>query len=166
MRAERFRRRKSRWFIVGRRMGLLAALALGLALACILDWYMSQRPDATVPLQSISGRSPGSSTPADPLLASKDLLPLAVHGEPSKRVVYPYSVIPGGIHSIQELKNAIAKDSVVSAHYATFRLAHARIIRLDRERSMHVSYRLGDQVYWTKRELKLAKGETLVTDGV
>jgi hypothetical protein len=166
MRAERFRRRKSRWLIVGKRMRLLATLALGLAFACFLDWYMSERPHATAPLQSISSGSPGSSTPADPLLISKSLLPLAVHGEPSGRVVYPYSVIPGGIHSIQELKNAIAKDSVVSSHYATFRLANARFIRLDRERSMHVSYRLGDQVYWTKRELKLAKGETLVTDGV
>jgi hypothetical protein len=166
MRAEHFKRRKSRWFIVGRRMGWLITLALVLALACLIDWFELQRYHAAAPLQSISSSSSGASASADPLLASKGILPAAVHGERSGRVVYPYSVIPGGIQSIQELKNAIAKDPVVSEHYATFRLADARIIRLDRERSMHVSYRRDNHVYWTKLELKLAKGETLVTDGV
>ena len=147
-------------------MEWLATLALGLALACFLDWFMSQRRVLIVPPQPISSGSPGASAPTDPLPVSNGILPLAVQEERSAKVVYPYSIIPGGIQSIQELKNAIAKDSVVSAHYATFHLERARIIRLDRERSMHVSYRLGNQVYWTKRELKLAKGETLVTDGV
>jgi hypothetical protein len=81
------------------------------------------------------------------------------------KVVYPYSVIPGGVHSIEDLKNAIAKDSVVSAQYAAFHLERARIIQLDRDRTMHVSYRRGDDLFWTQRELKLAKGETLITDG-
>ena len=166
MRAEHFRKKRPRWFRVGQGMRWLTILALVLALACSVDWFMSQRRHAAIPLQSISSSNTGASAPTDPMRASKSILPLADHEERSKRIVYPYSIIPGGIRSVQELKNAIAKDSVVSAHYATFHLAHARIIRLDRERSMHVSYRLGDQVYWTKRELKLAKGETLITDGV
>ena len=82
------------------------------------------------------------------------------------RVVYPFSVVPGGVKSVEELKNAIASDAVVSTDYAAFDLSNARIIRLDRDRSVHVSYRLGSQVYWTKEELKLDKGETLITDGV
>jgi hypothetical protein len=31
---------------------------------------------------------------------------------------------------------------------------------------MHVSYRLGNEVFWTNRELTVKKGETLITDGV
>jgi hypothetical protein len=81
------------------------------------------------------------------------------------RHLYPYSVIPGGVKSVQELRNAIHYDSVVAAHYAGFDVARARITRLDRDRTVYVSYRLGSAVFWTKRPLKLVKGETLVTDG-
>jgi len=82
-----------------------------------------------------------------------------------KRRVFPYSVIPGGVDSTQELQNAVAHDGVVLRHYADFDLSRARIIRLDRDREMYVSYRLGDHVYWTKKKLKLRKGESVVTDG-
>ena len=166
MRPEHFKRRKTPWFIVGQTTRWLAILASVLVLACLIDWFVSQRNQPAAPSQPPSSSSSRARSSAEPLQASRDVLPPAVHGERSGRVVYPYSVIPGGIQSIQDLKNAIAKDPVVSAHYATFRLEHARIIRLDRERSMHVSYRLDNQVYWTKRELKFLKGETLVTDGV
>ncbi len=165
MRAEHFRRQKARWFNVGWRTRWLAILASVLALACVFDWYASQHRHAVPSLQTISNSNSGASAPTEPLLDSKGILPLAVHAERSRKVLYPYSVIPGGVQSVEELKNAIAKDPVASAEYAGFRLEHARIIRLDRERSMHVSYRLGDRVYWTKGELTLAKGETLITDG-
>ncbi len=82
-----------------------------------------------------------------------------------KRRVFPYSVIPGGVESTQELRNAVAHDGVVLRHYADFDLSRARIIRLDRDREMYVSYRLGDHVYWTKKKLKLRKGESVITDG-
>jgi hypothetical protein len=81
------------------------------------------------------------------------------------RHLYPYSVIPGGVESVQELRNAIAHDPVVTAHYAGFDVARARITRLDRDRTVYVSYRLGSNVFWTRRPLRLLKGETLVTDG-
>ncbi|HVA95420.1 MAG TPA: hypothetical protein VNI36_11025 [Candidatus Dormibacteraeota bacterium] len=63
------------------------------------------------------------------------------------------------------MRNAIASDPVVARHYARFDLSRARMIRLDRDRLMHVSYRIGDQIYWTKRALQLKKGEILITDG-
>jgi hypothetical protein len=146
---------------MGRRMRGLVALALVLALACVIDWLVSHRHHAAVMQSSHTGASAATRS----LLASNDTLPLAGHAERSLKVIYPYSVIPGGVHSIKELKAAIAKDPVVSAHYAAFHLENARMIRLDRARTMHVSYRRGDEVFWTKRELKLAKGETLITDG-
>jgi hypothetical protein len=82
------------------------------------------------------------------------------------RPMYPYSVIPGGVESGAELKNAVFRDPVVAGHYADFDLSKARIVRLDRDRAVYVSYRLGDRVYWTKKTLRLFKGETLISDGV
>lgn len=167
MRAEHFRRRRRRWFNVGRWEGRLATLASVLALVCFADWFASQEHHTIVAPQSPpSSHSNAGAADTLPFAVSRLAVPSAVGGTRIERIVYPYSVIPGGIRSVQELKNAIAKDSVVSAHYAAFHLADARIIKLNRELSVHVSYRLGDQVYWTKRELKLAKGETLITDGV
>jgi hypothetical protein len=82
------------------------------------------------------------------------------------RPMYPYSVIPGGVESAQELKYAVFHDPVVAGHYGDFDLTKARIVHLDRERAVYVSYRLGDRVFWTKKTLKLFKGETLISDGV
>jgi hypothetical protein len=81
------------------------------------------------------------------------------------RPIYPYSVVPGGIKDARELKWAADHDPVVAAHYAGFDYDHARIVRLVLERTAFVSYRIGNKVYWTRRRVKLKKGETLLTDG-
>jgi hypothetical protein len=154
MRPEHFRKQEARRIKAGRRMRQLAILALVLVLACAVDWFVSQRQPAAAFVQS---GNKVASAPTELLMEAR--------AERSGKVIFPYSVIPGGVHSIEELKNAIAKDPVVSAHYAAFHLESGRIIRLDRPRTVHVSYRRGDDVLWTLRELKLAKGETLITDG-
>lgn len=82
------------------------------------------------------------------------------------RAVYPYSVIPGGVRNAAELSDAIAHDPVVAAHYSDFRIPNLQVVQLDRARLLHVSYRIGDHVYWTKVRMNLAKGETVLTDGV
>jgi hypothetical protein len=79
--------------------------------------------------------------------------------------LFPYSIIPGGAHSAKELRNAVAHDAVVASHYADFDLEKARIVRLDRDRTVYVSYRLGDRVYWTTKKLTLLRGEKIITDG-
>ena len=84
----------------------------------------------------------------------------------SRRIVYPYSVVPGGIHSSEGLRQAVSRDPVVGLHYSHFNLARIRVARLKTARSAYVSYRIGNQVYWTRRKLKLAKGEEVITDGV
>jgi hypothetical protein len=81
------------------------------------------------------------------------------------RHVLPYSVIPGGVSSAEELTNALLHDPLVADHYAEFDAAKARRIRLDRDRAVYVSYRLGHHIYWTSRKLTLLKGETVLTDG-
>lgn len=77
----------------------------------------------------------------------------------------PYSVIPGGVGNAEELKNAIANDPVTARHYTDFDAAKAQVVRLDRNRSVYVSYRLGNRVYWTSHRLTMLKGETIITDG-
>lgn len=83
----------------------------------------------------------------------------------SWRPVYPYSIIPGGVVSAAELRSAVAHDPVVAAHYAAFDLANARVVQVKEARSVYISYRRGDDVFWTSKKLRLAAGETLITDG-
>lgn len=136
------------------------------ALACSAYWFAwrsSHSPDPSS-AEISSGASRNSSTDSSPD-SSKTRADVANRRQ-SARTVYPYSIVPGGVRSVAELKAAIATDAVVSAEYSGFHLEDARVIRLDHDRSVHVSYRVGDRVFWTRRELKLAKGETLITDGV
>jgi hypothetical protein len=81
------------------------------------------------------------------------------------RMVFPYSIIPGGADSAQELRHAVAMDPVVAEHYSDFDLAAVRRITLGARQLMYVSYRIGNNVFWTKRRLTLPKGETILTDG-
>lgn len=82
-----------------------------------------------------------------------------------KRPVYPYSIVPGGVRNAAELKWAAEHDPVVAAHYAGFDYDHARVVRLVLAQTAYVSYRIGNKVYWTRRRIKLKKGETVITDG-
>jgi len=81
------------------------------------------------------------------------------------RTVYPYSVVPGGVKDVAELKWAAQHDPVVAAHYAGFDYDHARVVRLVLARTAYVSYRIGNKVYWTRHRVSLKKGEEVITDG-
>ena len=81
------------------------------------------------------------------------------------RPVYPYSVVPGGVKDGHELKWAVQHDPVVASHYAGFDYDHARIVRLVLARTVYVSYRIGNKIYWTRHRVSLKKGESLITDG-
>lgn len=78
---------------------------------------------------------------------------------------YPYSVIPGGVRSVDEFRQAISTDSQVAAHYADFDYTRTRIFTLDRDSVYYVSYRLESGVFWTTERIFVRRGETLVTDG-
>ena len=95
------------------------------------------------------------------LATQKEILRLDMEG----RTNYKYSVIPGGVRSVQELKWYAEHDPVVKAHYAGFDYDHARMVRLVLARTAYVSYRIGNKVYWTRHRVSLKKGETVITDG-
>jgi hypothetical protein len=110
---------------------------------------------------------------SSPILASANLslTTLAQQAAPTvrfaqaQRVVYPYSVIPGGVRTPQELRDASNRDGVVAAHYAGFDFGKASVIQLKEAKLVYVSYRIGDKVFWTRKRLSLHVGEKLITDG-
>lgn len=102
------------------------------------------------------------STPAPPR-PSDPVLPVSASA--NLRFFYQYSVIPGGIQSADELREAVADDSVVADHYSDFGLKHVNFVTLGRDQAFYVSYRLPSGVFWTSRPMLLHRGETLVTDG-
>ena len=83
----------------------------------------------------------------------------------AQRPVYPYSIVPGGIQSGEELRRVIEHDSVVASHYAGFDYRHARVIELTEPKLVYLSYRMGNKVFWTHKQITLRKGEKLITDG-
>lgn len=81
------------------------------------------------------------------------------------RKVYPYSVIPGGAYSPDELTLARRVDRVVAAHYADFDGSATAVRTLPEKEFLYVSYRKGDRVYWTTDKRRIPKGEAVLTDG-
>lgn len=81
-----------------------------------------------------------------------------------KRKVYPYSIVPGGAENLHEAKLAMS-DVAVKAHYAAFNLNQLRQEKLAGDVTGYVSYRWGDQIYWTSKKITLHAGETVFTDG-
>ena len=149
-----------------KRQKMLAALAvMGVAVGVA----GTMMPDlgnlrADLPVQDAPAMAPGSYfRPAGAAHAVNAAPPVA--RETAVRKVYPYSIVPGGVRDAAELARVIRTDFVVATHYAGFDVANARAVTVTKVRAVYVSYRKGDQVYWTKKKLMLAEGETLLTDG-
>jgi len=135
-----------------RRLGALAVLTLG----SILVWI---------------ALSPGDYNPIFPAYTSSFLSvgsqdgPQVSLDRNDARAIYPYSVIPGGVESATELRDSVTHDPVVAEHYEDFDVAKARVVRLNQDRLLYVSYRIANRVFWSKKRLTLPKGETVITDG-
>ncbi|MFN0105061.1 MAG: PEP-CTERM sorting domain-containing protein [Bryobacteraceae bacterium] len=84
---------------------------------------------------------------------------------PGKRLVYPWSVVAGGVDSPLAMRQAIQDDPVVESHYAGLNPAKFRAESLSAKRQGYVSYRIRDKVYWTRRLVTLQAGETILSDG-
>jgi hypothetical protein len=86
-------------------------------------------------------------------------------GQGKARRVYPYSIVPGGVTDRAELARVLKTDKVAAAHYAGFQVDRVKPVTVAKARAVYVSYRKGDQVYWTSKKVMLAEGETLLSDG-
>jgi hypothetical protein len=81
------------------------------------------------------------------------------------RPVYPYSIVPGGVHDPKELERVFEHDPVVASHYRDFDFRRARVVQLTQDKTVYVSYRIGAHVYWTTKRVLLRRGEKVITDG-
>lgn len=137
------------------------SLVLGLLSLQFFFWTSSPSAPSVNSISNVLAES--SSSPLYGEWSEADSSPPAkLHAD---HPVYPYSVIPGGAHSGRELLEAAQREPVVAAHYAGFTVRNARVIRLANDRQAYVSYRLGNQIYWTKKKVTLHKGEILLSDG-
>jgi len=89
------------------------------------------------------------------------------HTSPAQpaRPVYPYSVVPGGVHDPKELEQAFEHDPVLASHYRGFDFRRARVVELAADRTVYVSYRIAGHVYWTTKKVMIHRGEKVITDG-
>jgi hypothetical protein len=81
------------------------------------------------------------------------------------RTVYPYSIVPGGADNLDEAKRAM-RDPIMKAHFAVFDLTKLRQVKLTKNLTGYVSYRFGEQIYWTSEPVTIRAGETVFTDGI
>ena len=100
----------------------------------------------------------------------QELLSASQSSKPAKYAqripgVYPYSVIPGGVKDLGDLHYAALRDYVVRRHYRHFDFKNARLVRLPETREVFLSYRIRDTVFWTRKRVRLHRGELLLTDG-
>ncbi len=83
----------------------------------------------------------------------------------NSHVVYPYSVVPGGVQSPDDLEQAAAHDPLVAQHYSGFDYQHAKVIEVQQPALVYLSYRLHNRIYWTSKRIRLHRGEKLISDG-
>jgi hypothetical protein len=137
-------------------------LMLLLAATAAVTWqFARQRPIATVSSRSSVSPLTAQDVPANPT-DSLDRLNMASR---PVRPAYPYSIIPGGVGSAQELRQIAEHDPVVAQHFQGFNYQQAHLVTVSEKQSMYVAYRKGDKVYWTRKKVALHPGETLISDG-
>jgi hypothetical protein len=144
-----------------RRLGALAVLILESALVSVV---LPSYNYGCSPRNSTAEKISATTAVAAGITDSYWFAPAPVL-EKTDRVLYPYSVIPGGVRNTAELRTAVAHDDTVAQHYAGFNLEDARVVPLREARALFVSYRVGNRIFWTKNRLNLPAGETVVTDG-
>jgi hypothetical protein len=143
-------------FPAGARIGGLA-----LALISLIGCDSGRREDAMVDRGLVVSGTPDD---ADYIFGRDRHLTLAAAR--AARPIYRHSVIPGGAYSVQELVKATEDDPVVFAQYGSaVQDKPVRIASSPRPRRVYMSYRIGDQIYWTKRKALLTAGETTLTNG-
>jgi hypothetical protein len=98
--------------------------------------------------------------------AKRSLTTNAATPQPTFHQVYPYSVVPGGIHSALELVTAEFSSPQLLEHYMDIRLAVVQERNMPQDRMYYASWRKDGAIYWTAKPLLIRKGEPVLTDGV
>lgn len=153
------RRRHSR-----KNAGTKFLVALLFAATAAITWQFARPQPASSLAYSSPQLNPVGLDEADPSGMANPAYP-SYSGPRTGRLTYLYSVIPGGIANAEELQQAMDRDPVVAREFEGFDFQRAHLVQVSQKQSMHVAYRKGDKVYWTRKKLPLQAGETLITDG-
>jgi hypothetical protein len=81
------------------------------------------------------------------------------------QAICEYSIVAGGVQSAADVDRAVKADPVVSQHYARIAIDKLTPTRVAASRQAYVSYRIGDQVFWSSNTVTLPEGEAVLTDG-
>lgn len=128
---------------------LSAAALLATSLCLLAVWFRPSRADVTV-----------RDLPIPPQVRTA-----VWNRTPGSRRVYPFSVVAGGVYSGDEVRRALRADPVIAEHYRDINSTDIHPVSLDRPLMRYVSFRKGNQVYWTRQRMPIPAGETLLADG-
>jgi len=144
----------SKHYLARRRRRIAAGLLIPAAIGCITWFVFVEGPARRRAARQLAV---ASRVTENKIRAQRVATPV--------RPVYRHSVVPGGVRSVQELEYVIQSDRVVAAHYQGINPWRMRNEHLQQPLLAHVSYRIGDKVYWTKKPVQLPKNEPVMTDG-
>ncbi len=133
------------------------------AATAAITWQFARQPVSSSRYASLNPSPIGLNQAVPSGLESQEY-DAFIAGRPS-RPAYLYSVIPGGVASVEELRQAMERDPVVAREFQGFDFQRAHLVQVSEKQAMHVAYRMGDKVYWTRKKVVLHPGETLISDG-
>lgn len=110
-----------------------------------------------------NAKSPATSAGSAEKQANAAMAPSG--GGASKRVIFPWSVVSGGVDSAAAMGRAMENDPVVASHYGGLNPTGFKREVLAKSQKGYVSYRIRDKVYWTRRMVTIAAGESVLSDG-
>jgi hypothetical protein len=116
------------------------------------------------PLTGVSKRANSASAAHTQVIPVNSTEPFFVSSR-AGRPAYPYSLIPGGVGSVEELREIAERDPVVARHFEGFDYKNAHLVTVSANQALFVAYRQGNEVYWTRKKVALHPGETLISDG-
>jgi PEP-CTERM motif len=158
----RHRHRHRRHSRKGARTKFLVALLF--AATAAVTWQFARQPSVSSLSYASSEAGQVGLNAVDPSVPPGGADAAFTTTHPS-RPVYLYSVIPGGVASAEDLRQAMEHDPVVAREFKGFDFQRAHLVQVSGKQAMHIAYRMGDKVYWTRKKVMLHPGETLISDG-
>lgn len=78
---------------------------------------------------------------------------------------FRYSLIPGGVNSIEEFRTLVANDLLLATEFKNFNWSKAHIITVNKDTCFYMTFRRDDKIRYTKSCVPVKAGELGITDG-
>jgi hypothetical protein len=100
-----------------------------------------------------------------PTVPSSAVLPVITNVARIEKPMYRLSLIPGGAKNMFELDLQVQLDPVLQKFYKNFDFSKQRQFTIDKDMDIYMSFRVGNDIRWTKKKVHVKAGESAVTDG-